>query len=259
MEQNKLDAIQDAAMQEFLRITEELLEKADNGDKAALTQLHSMQNTMPSMPAKLAEIYGTIQGNAIPYAQYNIGTYYQYGKGRKKDMIKAVYWWQKSANGGNAFAMVDLGCCYYNGIGIKQDIPQAIYWWEKAADKGQEGAFYNLGICYRDGKGVRKDFDEAALFFAKAGEQRHADALGNLCYIAECYIKGQNVTQNIEKGIRYFTVAAEYGQADAQAKLGVFYYQGIGVKSNMGTAKMWLQRAASNGNIMAQKALAELF
>ncbi|RIA84982.1 hypothetical protein C1645_831513 [Glomus cerebriforme] len=105
----------------------------------------------------------------------NLGYYYQYGIGRKKDEFKAFEFCLRSAEEGNVGAQNNLGyCCncYQNGIGIEKDLEKAIYcWYKKAAENGNEIAQYNLGRCYSYGKKMKlttEDDNKLALY--KLGE-----------------------------------------------------------------------------------------
>ena len=53
---------------------------------------------------------------------------------------------------------------------------------------------------------------------------------------------------NAEKAAHFTKILAEKGCAQAQAHLGQLYYQGNGVVPNIANAKIWWEKAASNGN-----------
>ena len=53
--------------------------------------------------------------------QVNLGNAYWYGRGVKKDYVKAAYWLQKAAAQGNAWGQNNLGRAYWNGRGVKKD------------------------------------------------------------------------------------------------------------------------------------------
>ncbi len=73
-------------------------------------------------------------------AQFNLGNCYYSGKGVKKNLKKAVYWWEKAANGGYVMSQYYLASCYENGEGVERDISKAKYWYKKAAEKGDSEA-----------------------------------------------------------------------------------------------------------------------
>ncbi|HIU97479.1 MAG TPA: sel1 repeat family protein, partial [Candidatus Ornithoclostridium faecigallinarum] len=60
--------------------------------------------------------------------------------GVKQDWQKAVEWYAKAAEQGDAVAQCNLGICYANGQGVKQDRQKAIEWYTKAAQQGDEYA-----------------------------------------------------------------------------------------------------------------------
>lgn len=56
------------------------------------------------------------------------------------DYKKAMEWYLKAANNGNAKAQYNLGAMYVNGIGVKSDYVEARKWLEKAATQGNQQA-----------------------------------------------------------------------------------------------------------------------
>ena len=58
---------------------------------------------------------------------------------------KAVYWFTKSAQQGNANAQHNLGLAYYEGKRVKKNYKQALEWFTKSAEQGNANAQYNLG------------------------------------------------------------------------------------------------------------------
>src|SRR2546421_11594551 len=81
--------------------------------------------------------------NEDKVAQYNLGKFYQYGKGVQKDEVKAFEWFEKSANKDYSNAQKKLGSFYKNGIGIEKDLEKAYYWYQKASSKYQVKVIYN--------------------------------------------------------------------------------------------------------------------
>ena len=45
-----------------------------------------------------------------------LGILYNYGQGTKKDLEKAIYWYNKSAKNENKYAIFNLSACYELGI-----------------------------------------------------------------------------------------------------------------------------------------------
>jgi hypothetical protein len=110
------------------------------------------------------------------------------GQGRPKNLVKAVVWYRKAAEQGDASAMFNLGIMYDHGRGVPQDYAQAALWYRKAAEQGFAAAQYNLGVAYHEGQGVPQDDVQAAAWYRKAAEQGDATAqfsLGLACYYGE--------------------------------------------------------------------------
>lgn len=65
---------------------------------------------------------------------------YASGEGADKDPAKALEWFKKSANKGNADAQYNVAIAYENGAGTEKDIDAAIRWFRLAAEQGDRGA-----------------------------------------------------------------------------------------------------------------------
>ena len=126
----------------------------------------------------MAEKVGNGEFDNIARALGKIGLGYCYAKGEGvvQDYVKAVLWYRKAAEQGNASAQYYLGVCYFNSAGVAQDNVHAVYWTRKAAEQGNETAQLSLGWCYYNGEGVAKDVVEAYAYFSLAGK---AHALGS--------------------------------------------------------------------------------
>ena len=103
------------------------------------------------------------QGNA--YAQFNLGSMYEYGDGVPQDYSTAVKWYTLSAEQGNANAQINLGMMYENGKGVPQDYKTAVKWHTLAAEQGDALAQFNLGLMYAFGRGVLQDNVYAHMWF----------------------------------------------------------------------------------------------
>lgn len=58
----------------------------------------------------------------------------------KKDMVKAVKWFRKAAEQGNAVAQCNLGWSCEDGDGIEKNLKKAVEWYRKAAQQGSKEA-----------------------------------------------------------------------------------------------------------------------
>src|SRR5690606_40942624 len=92
---------------------------------------------------------------------------YKNGNGVAKDYKKAVEWYQKAAEKGNADAQFNLGVMYKNGNGVAKDYKKAVEWYQKAAEKGNANAQFNLGVMYKkDRKSTRLNSSHVKISYA---------------------------------------------------------------------------------------------
>jgi TPR repeat protein len=68
-----------------------------------------------------------------------------------KDYSKALDWFGKAADQGDAFAQNGLGVMYTNGLGVEKNYVQALAWYRKAADQGNEFSKKQVEMCRPDG------------------------------------------------------------------------------------------------------------
>ena len=133
--------------------TAELLEK-NNPSKAAMFNRRAFKLFSP-----LAE-----QG--IPYAQYIIGMMHGSGRGTAQDYVKAIEWYRKAAEQGNADAQSSLGrILRYGKEGVPQDYVEAAPWLLKASEQGDWAAQSTLADMYKKGQGVPKDLVSAYMWY----------------------------------------------------------------------------------------------
>jgi TPR repeat protein len=115
---------------------------------------------------------GAAAGNA--YDQLNLGAAYDNGIGVKRDIDKALEWYQKAAEQGVAEAQFNLA-----HLLVTEEISTvaAAEWMKKAALQGLTDAEYLLGVIYAEGIGVGMDRAKARLWLKKAAAKGHAEAI----------------------------------------------------------------------------------
>ncbi len=150
------------------------------------------------------------------YDQVLVGWMYEKGNGVSQDYAKAVKWYRKAAEQGDAEGQFNLGIMYYNGQGVSQDYAEAVKWYRKAAEQNYEYAQCNLGFMYLEGNGVEKDYSQAVEWFRKAAEQGDARAQ---CAFGGMLYNGNGVAQDKSKAIEWFKKSAAKGDETAQNNL----------------------------------------
>ncbi len=164
------------------------------------------------------------------------------------DMLKAAGY------GGFAQAQVELGSAYKNAFfDFPQDHAKAVKWYRRATDQGDAAGQSLLAVCYFFGNGVDKNEVEAARLFRFSAEQ--GNAVGQT-WLGYCYHIGiGDVNQDGEKAVRWYRLAIDQGDVAAQAHLGICYRDGTGVKQDYVEAARLFQLASNRGNNLAQKQL----
>ena len=66
-------------------------------------------------------------------------------------------------------------------------------------------------------------------------------------------------TYDLDKAVNYIQYSAATGYAEAQFKLGLMYFQGIGVQSSPAIGFYWIEKAANNNLPEAQVYLAYMY
>ena len=160
------------------------------------------------------------------------------------------------AEGGNVGAMLTLGQFYEQGVGVARNYTKALEWYEKAANAGQAAGFYNLGICYEFGMGATADMDKAIQNFQKAADMGMALAMQKLAAI---FIAGNGVDRDVAKGLGLLESAANAGLAAAANDLGGIYLAGLldQAKDEKKALSMFMQ-AANLGSLDAVRQVAAM-
>ena len=190
------------------------------------------------------------KGNA--HAQCQIGNMYNSAQGVTADYSTALKWFLKSANQGNTEAQRHIGDLYLAGRGVTQNYSTALQWYNKAVANGDVHALCDIGLMYR----CRGKNSEAMKWLLKAAEQGDTNAM---YHIGDMYESGSGVKKDPSVAIQWFLKAAEQGDADSQSRAGLMYYYGNGVPKDYSTAFKWYLKAAENGNDYDTFKVAEMY
>lgn len=219
-------------------------------------------------------------------AMYFLGEYCNHGYAPEhEDKVKAIDWWEKGTESGDALAAVryaeslphssgkrkqllndfagkvlsqaeagdpiaqnEAAQMYREGCGVEAGTAKMKEWLAKSGDAGFWLSQTQLGKCFSD----EKDYEEAAAWYKQAALSGYAAAQD---YLGECYYYGNGVEKDKETAVKWFQKAAEQGYAAAQNHLGYCYYRGEGVGRDQETAVKWFQKAAEQGYAAAQNNL----
>ena len=178
-------------------------------------------------------------------AQYLLACKYHEGKGIPKDLVQAVFWFEKAASQGDAWAQFMMGNFYSTGEGVKMDQTKSADWYSKASAQGNKYAQYILGLDYLMGSGVPKSERAAAELFSRAAASGHD---GAQYYLARMYASGTGVAKDAAKANFWYYKAAAQGNGDAQIYIGWLYFGGKGVQKDFVRCYAWWNLAAAHGD-----------
>lgn len=197
-------------------------------------------------PEKAFELDKVAAEGNILGAMLSVANCYDCGLGTPIDKVKAIEWYEKSAE----FITDDIDraeCYLIIGDIINDNIEEekekanqfyrlahSIYW--KEAEVGNETALLQLGLLFYDGKGCEKDYRKSFNCFEKLYIKFQTAEAGY--YYATCFLRGVGVPKDEKKGFELLSKTYENYKAIPSALLLCYcYLSGIGVKRNPNIAK----------------------
>ena len=160
---------------------------------------------------------------------------------RERASAKAVL--EKAAAQNHAAALNLLGEMALSNADAP-DFEKALGFFRRAAEGGDADAKYALGELYKHGKGVAKDDRAAAQWFRAAADNGHSAALVELAILT---FNGAGVPRDPASAVKLFRRAAELGNPVAQDRLAWLLAQGRGAPQNLAEARDWRDRARLAG------------
>ena len=187
-----------------------------------------------------------------------LGCIYEFGKGVEKNDVQAVHWYQVAVNLGETQACYNLAQAYWWGRpGVEQDKTKALMYYSKSAESGDANAQFQMGYALFKGEGIEKDVEKGLLWFEKAADQNHEIAQYNL---GRYYLfNAPPDIIDRDAGFKYMESSAKSGYTDAEVTMGYLYSEGIGVEKNFETSKLWFEKAAYKGDKVALYNLGSLY
>lgn len=138
---------------------------------------------------------------------------------------------------------------YSEGDGVEKDAAKAIIWYAKAADLGNADAEYIMAMAYEEGKILGQDVDKALRLYCGAARSGRTAAQCRLLYM---YLKGQDVdVYNESLYDMYLNVINQDDSLKEMIDyIRVLKEDRTLVRSD--SLRMWNQKAAESGNAYAQ-------
>ncbi|KAI8087351.1 hypothetical protein BDF21DRAFT_335057 [Thamnidium elegans] len=193
-----------------------------------------------------------------PGAMYRLGLADIHGSlGLQRNIRDGNKWLKRSAVAATPeypHALHELGLLHERGLSdiIFKDVSYSVQLYAQAADLGYAPSAYRLGECFEYSYlGCKKDAFTSIYYYTIAARQGSAEA----CFALSAWYLGDDIQPNEEKALYWAKVAAQKGLAKAQFAMGYFAEVGIGRPQDHDEAKGWYQKAASQGDLQAQKRL----
>lgn len=147
----------------------------------------------------------------------------------------------------------DAGCFYYygvclqNGMGVKRDASAAFETFCRGAEKGDVDCLAEKGRALLTGVGTERNLDAAGRLLEKAAGG------GSLTALALMGVCDEETQKEVGFAVRKYFAAAEGGNAEGLFRLAKAFYDGKGVKRDVGKAAAFAQRAAEQKHSQAME------
>ncbi len=175
---------------------------------------------------------------------YNVGVFYNTGKGVRQDKAEAFRWFEKAAEKGHVLGQYVCGKALAFGTGTEKDYIKAEFWLKKAADQGDEESAKLL----RSIRGAVEEAKEAKEFDIPPYDE---DELFE--YSEKLYREGK-----IRESFLCCKKAAHMDCKRAGYELGRKFYSGDGTEKDLEQAAFWFLWSAKRNNISALIELSEM-
>lgn len=189
--------------------------------------------------AKAVEYYqrAADMGNAI--AMCYLADFYRAGKYLPLDEEKAYELYQRAAEMGNSDGCFGVGKCLLVGSAVPADTIMAVKYIRQSALMGNGQACALMGKIFEEGNILSKDMDSAIYYYHMGSKSDDP-----ICdYEMGLYLSHFNL---YDKAAEYFYSAASHGNPKAAVELALLYKNGMGVKQNIETYQKLLHLAAEN-------------
>jgi TPR repeat protein len=165
------------------------------------------------------------------------------------DPARALRWFTRSAQGGNAFAQAWLGDVLTRGQGVVADRDAALIWYERAALQGHAGAIAAVTSLRMAAGAGGNELAEVFALWLKAAERGDANAQR---VVGDFYLRGVGTEASVEQGRRWLNAAVLQGHVPAMVLLAGVLLQHPTDPADQAQAVELFRRAAGHGNVDAQ-------
>ena len=174
---------------------------------------------------------------------------------------KAYELFSESVDVGNREAILELAKCYYYGYGTSINIIKAIEILEKGLEAKNYDCYYLLASIYENGDGVEKNIKLAKEYYKNI-----IDLSFNYSLIGKSELRlgkiiwnESDISEDKDDIIKLYLSAFNHGQKESMYELGINYYYGINVASNIDKAVNYIEISSLAGFVDAEYLLCLIY
>jgi TPR repeat protein len=210
----------------------------------------AQEEASPAMTAESASV--------LADSEYEAGKNFLHGLGVEKNPALALEHFQKAAELGNIEAPGAIGYFYSAGLVVDKDEVKAAEWFQKGSDKGSAVAKFNLGRFHLDGKGGLSGSENGLALMEEAAAKGLPEAHTALAEIYFLGLDNPQHTPDYTKAAPHVKAAAANGEPAVINMLGVMKQRGLGMETDLQGAEECFRQAAMKGDFKAQSNLGHL-
>lgn len=178
-------------------------------------------------------------------AFYDLGILYEFGKnGVKRDLSKAVEYYEQGVALDDADCMINLGCILETSNEYPNDKKRAFELYSKAAEKDKGFAYNNLGTCYKRGIGTEVNKEKALECYTKAADMQCMEAYWNLYMY---YMDEVCTPRDFKKAVEWLQKGDEAGNMQCTYQITKHIEHGDGIERNTAKYYFYMNKAAAGG------------
>jgi len=175
---------------------------------------NKLEKCMTQECVNMFKNYKRYARHAMPIATEVLGNFYLHGYGVEQNFIKALRYYEHTANYGSATAQYIAGFMYILGMG-KLDIEKGMRWLRWSFKNDNNEAAYYLGVLYLKGEKIDKDLHKAKSWLEKASNKGHAQSQ---FVLGQMYETGMLGAEQLSKAIDLYSQSS-FENAGARERL----------------------------------------
>lgn len=168
-----------------------------------------------------------------------------YGLGTKRNLKKAVSYYESACDGNISKACYNQGFMYEYGKGTVKSVKTALTLFERGCSLNDGKACNSAGYLYEFGKGLKQNKGTAAKYFEKGCELNDGSSCRNRAWL---YVKGKGRYHSEDKAFSYFLKGCSLNDAKSCSSVGYSYLHGSGTEKDLNKARKYYKIACTKGH-----------